>query len=259
MLSHSNSRVKSWLKKSTRQPWDPSVKALTQFPSVLENMDKNLSWSSSLGEAYVNQAAGCHRCGANPASAARSAGYLNSNEQEKVTSQGSTIVIEPANPEVVYVPAYDPWLVYGALLSPTPSGIPCPDFLGRHRTLVRSWIRDRILWGIWVGLGHWGYDWHGRRVPSSIITPMPHIAVSSVTRASITVIFGRSGPSRGDSMGLLAFKGAGAFTLSQVHAPRVQWLRSRRQCPKLFLSRAVEFWRWLPWRWFPWCGGGRHR
>jgi Protein of unknown function (DUF3300) len=38
-----------------KQPWDPSVKALTQFPSVLENMDKNLSWTSSLKDAYTGQ------------------------------------------------------------------------------------------------------------------------------------------------------------------------------------------------------------
>jgi len=46
-----------------QQPWDPSVKALTAFPSVLGNMDKNLSWTSSLGDAYYNPAAGCHGCG----------------------------------------------------------------------------------------------------------------------------------------------------------------------------------------------------
>jgi len=56
-------------------------------------------------------------------------------------------------------------------------------------------------------------------VPSSIITPMSHIAVSSVTRASITVILVAVGFTAAISMGLLAFKGAGAFTLSQVHAP----------------------------------------
>src|SRR6202163_3321992 len=53
--SHSNLKGEELANEIDRQPWDPSVKALAQFPSVLENMDKNLSWTSSLGEAYANE------------------------------------------------------------------------------------------------------------------------------------------------------------------------------------------------------------
>src|SRR3981189_2610512 len=52
---HSSLKGEELAGEVDKQPWDPSVKALTQFPSVLENMDKNLSWTSSLGEAYANQ------------------------------------------------------------------------------------------------------------------------------------------------------------------------------------------------------------
>src|SRR5467141_1417553 len=124
MQSHSKLKGEELAKEVDRQPWDPSVKALTQFPSVLENMDKNLSWSSSLGEAYLNHPQDVTDAVQTLRQQARSAGYLNSNEQEKVTSQGSTIVIEPANPEVVYVPAYDPWLVYGAPIAAYPVWYP---------------------------------------------------------------------------------------------------------------------------------------
>src|SRR6266481_6761020 len=55
MQGHSNLKGEELAGEVDKQPWDPSVKALTQFPSVLENMDKNLSWTSSLGEAYVTQ------------------------------------------------------------------------------------------------------------------------------------------------------------------------------------------------------------
>src|SRR5438270_9566092 len=55
MQSHSNLKGEELAKELDKQDWDPSVKAMAQFPSVLENMDKNLSWTSSLGEAYVNQ------------------------------------------------------------------------------------------------------------------------------------------------------------------------------------------------------------
>ncbi len=55
MQSHSNLKGEELGKEVDKQDWDPSVKAMAQFPSVLENMDKNLSWTSSLGEAYANQ------------------------------------------------------------------------------------------------------------------------------------------------------------------------------------------------------------
>src|SRR5216683_5418636 len=96
-----------------KQPWDPSVKALTEFPSVIANMDKNLSWTSSLGDAYINQQQEVMNAVQVMRDRAGKAGNLKSTSQEKVKNEGKTIVIEPADPEVVYVPEYDPWLVYG--------------------------------------------------------------------------------------------------------------------------------------------------
>src|SRR5258708_8662358 len=96
-----------------KQPWDPSVKALTEFPSVLANMDKNLSWTSSLGDAYVNQPQEVMDAVQVMRDRAEKAGNLKSTSQEKVSNEGTTIVIEPADPEIVYLPEYDPWLVYG--------------------------------------------------------------------------------------------------------------------------------------------------
>src|SRR5579859_3483539 len=97
-----------------QQSWDPSVKALAEFPSVLANMDKNLSWTSSLGDAYVNQQQDLMNAVQALRQAAEKAGNLKSTPQENVTQQGQTIVIVPSNPQVVYVPEYDPWVVYGS-------------------------------------------------------------------------------------------------------------------------------------------------
>ena len=98
-----------------QQSWDPSVKALTQFPSVLSNLANNLSWTSSLGEAFSNQQADVMSAVQDMRAKAQAAGTLNSTSQLSVTQQGSsTIVIQPANPSVVYVPQYNPALVYGA-------------------------------------------------------------------------------------------------------------------------------------------------
>ena len=96
------------------QPWDPSVKALTQFPSVLDNMTKNLSWTSALGEAYHTQAADVMSAIQFLRAKAKAAGNLKSGSQIVVSEQTpQTIVIQSANPQVVYVPVYNAAVVYG--------------------------------------------------------------------------------------------------------------------------------------------------
>jgi Protein of unknown function (DUF3300) len=96
------------------QPWDPSVKALTQFPSVLGNLAKNLSWASSLGEAYHNQAADVMSAIQVLRAKALAAGNLKSGSQIVVTQESpQVIVIQPTNPQVVYVPTFNPAIVYG--------------------------------------------------------------------------------------------------------------------------------------------------
>ncbi len=97
------------------QQWDPSVKALTQFPSVLDNLAKNLSWTSSLGEAYHTQAADVMSAVQVLRAKAKAAGNLKSGSQITVVQQSpQVIVIQPTNPQVVYVPTYNPTVVYGA-------------------------------------------------------------------------------------------------------------------------------------------------
>src|SRR5258708_19981850 len=98
-----------------KQPWDSSVKALTQFPAVLANMNKNLSWTSALGDAYENQAQDVLNAVQVMRQRAQQAGNLKSTAQETVTTEGQTVVIQPASPDIVSVPDYDP-----SLLSPPP-------------------------------------------------------------------------------------------------------------------------------------------
>jgi hypothetical protein len=91
------------------QPWDPSVKALTQFPSVLGNLAQNLSWTSALGEAYHTQTADVMSAVQVLRAKALAAGNLKSGSQIVVSQQSpQTIVIQPANPQVVYVPCTTP-------------------------------------------------------------------------------------------------------------------------------------------------------
>jgi len=148
-----------------QQPWDPSVKALAAFPSVLGNMDKNLSWTSSLGDAYYNQQQDVMDAVQVMRERAQEAGNLKTTPQQTVTAQGSTIIIEPAEPDVVYVPAYDPWLVYGGPIVAWPGWYPYPGI----------WYGGPYLsFGVGFGIGfyggygwgwhHWGSDWHNHAV-----------------------------------------------------------------------------------------------
>jgi hypothetical protein len=144
------------------QSWDPGVKALTQYPGLLGMMDKNLSWTSSLGEAYVNGQQDVLDAVQVMRRRAQQAGNLKSTQQESVTTQGSTIVIEPANPQVVYVPEYDPWVVFGDPLAFYPGWIGVPGFF---------FDGPGIGFGVGIGIGlfggfgwgwhSWGTDWHG--------------------------------------------------------------------------------------------------
>src|SRR5437868_5975918 len=109
-----------------KQPWDPSVKALTQFPAVLANMNQNLAWTSELGDAHLNQQQELTQAIQTMRQRAKQAGNLQTTPQEKVSTKGQTIVIEPSAPDVVYVPEYDPWLVYGAPLAVFPGWYPYP-------------------------------------------------------------------------------------------------------------------------------------
>jgi len=148
-----------------QQPWDPSVKALTAFPSVLGNMDKNLSWTSSLGDAYYNQEQDVMDAVQVMRQRAQEAGNLNTTPQQTVTSHDSTIIIEPVSPEVVYVPAYDPWLAYGDPMVAWPGWYPYPGiWYGGPYVSFGIGFGVGYFGGYGWGWHHWRSDWHNRVV-----------------------------------------------------------------------------------------------
>lgn len=93
--------------------WDDSVKALVFFPSVLGFMSDNLDWTQDLGDAVLAQQGDVTDAIQRLRGDADEAGTLASSEQQRVEHDGDTIIIQPAQPEVVYVPTYDPAKVYG--------------------------------------------------------------------------------------------------------------------------------------------------
>jgi Protein of unknown function (DUF3300) len=150
-------------KEVDKQPWDPSIKALAAFPSVLGNMDKNLSWTSSLGDAYYNQQQDIMDAVQVMRRRAQQSGNLKTTPQQTVTDQDSNVVIQPAQPDVVYVPAYDPWLVYGGPIVAWPGWYPYPG-IWFDGPFLSFGLGFGIGWfgGFGWGWGGWGFDWHHR-------------------------------------------------------------------------------------------------
>jgi hypothetical protein len=145
------------------QPWDPSVKALTQFPSVLDNLAKNLAWTSSLGEAYHTQAADVMVAVQVLRAKALAAGNLKSGQQLTVVQQSpQVIVIQPVNPQVVYVPMYNPAVVYGypyvtpAYVAPPVAATAVVAF-GVGVAVGAMMAGGSYAWGY----SSWNCGWHG--------------------------------------------------------------------------------------------------
>ena len=133
--------------------WDPSVKALVPFPQVLSMMSERLEWTQKLGDAFLDQQDEVMDTVQNLRARAQAAGNLRDTEQQRVIAEGGVIEIEPAQPEVVYVPVYDPIVIYGPWWYPAfpPFFFPFPPGL----VIVRGF-------GFWTGITvgpAWGYAW----------------------------------------------------------------------------------------------------
>ncbi len=142
--------------------WDPSVKALTAFPDVLDMMDHNLEWTTNLGNAYYNQPQDVMQTIQVLRGSAEQAGNLESTPQEEVNNDQGYIDLAPTNPQEVCVPTYDPWGVYGQPISPYPgfsfTGA-LDNFFGdapiQYGLSFALGAFDRMPFG-WLS---WGLDW----------------------------------------------------------------------------------------------------
>jgi Protein of unknown function (DUF3300) len=137
-------------------PWDPSVKALTAFPSVLDNMARNYSWTQQLGNVYYNQPGDLMNAIQAMRYQAQQAGRLITTPQQRVYVENGEILIAPVNPALVYVPYYNPWRVWGGLFVAYPGFYVLPPPPG---LVVGLGIGFAV--GISVGLwAHYGWGWH---------------------------------------------------------------------------------------------------
>jgi hypothetical protein len=140
------------------QDWDPSVKSLVPFPDVLKVMNDKLGWMQQLGNAFLSQPQDVMDAVQRLRSQAAAAGNLKANEQQRVVTEQRTIIIQPANPQIVYVPVYDPMVVYGPWAWP---GYPPMFFEPFPRYGIRVGMFSWFSFGI-ISL-YWGwnsFDWH---------------------------------------------------------------------------------------------------
>jgi hypothetical protein len=107
-----------------KQDWDPSIQAMAALPEVVKQLGDNIKWTSDLGNAFLAQQNDVMDAVQRMRQKAMSAGNLKSSEQLKVETEkvdnNTVIVIQPANPQIVYVPSYNPVVVYGPPIYPYP-------------------------------------------------------------------------------------------------------------------------------------------
>ncbi|WP_159837922.1 DUF3300 domain-containing protein [Burkholderia sp. 8Y] len=176
------------------EPWDPSVQSLVAFPQALATMASKPDWVTQLGNAFIAQSGDVMDSVQRLRRAAQSAGNLKSSEQQKVVVEQSTIQIVPANPQVVYVPTYNPTVVYGAWPYPAypPVYVPPPPGYA-----IASGLAAGLAFGTGVAVANalWGNcDW-GRHDVNVNVNRYNNINVNNRINAnSNNVRWNRSDP-----------------------------------------------------------------
>jgi Protein of unknown function (DUF3300) len=159
------------------QPWDPSVKGLAHYPEVLKWMNENLDWTRALGAAFSVQQSDVMKSIQQLRAEARAAGTLVDTPQQQVDVEGDDIRVVPAQPGTIYVPEYDPDMVYGD----SPDGYAGPLVTFGVGFPVGAWLGFQCDWddfGIWSGPWHpgWAYrrDWRDSHSGGNRWHPDPH-------------------------------------------------------------------------------------
>jgi len=144
------------------QNWDPSVKSLVNFPQVLTMMSEKLDWTQKLGDAFLAQQEDVMTTVQKLRFKAQEAGNLKTTKEQKVIVQEKVIVIEPATPQVVYVPTYNPTVVYGAW--PYPAYPPYYYYPPGYVASSMFWFAGGVALGAAWGYAWGGCNWHNHKV-----------------------------------------------------------------------------------------------
>ena len=142
--------------------WDPSVKSLVAFPDVLEQMDQNLDWTQRLGEAFLSDQDGVMASVQRLRGAAMDAGNLATTDELVVTHEGDSIALDSPSPDMMYVPYYDPNVVYGSWWWPSYPPVYWSPWPGYY------WGSYGFAWTVGIPIGvdffYGDFDWHRHHV-----------------------------------------------------------------------------------------------
>jgi uncharacterized protein DUF3300 len=137
------------------QPWDPSVRGLAHYPTVVAWMAENMPWTQALGSAFISSPSAVMDAVQRLRARALAAGTLASTPQQQVYSDGGVIYIYPAQPDSVYIPAYDDSVVYS---DGTYYGYGGPFINFGQPYLAGAWLSFYFDWGghrVWSGGNVW--------------------------------------------------------------------------------------------------------
>ena len=214
------------LARVSDQNWDPSVQSLVAFPQVLAMMSEQLDWTQKLGDAFLAQQGEVMNAIQRLRMQAQRAGNLSSNSQQNIVTQGQTIVIEPAQPSVIYVPAYNPSVVYGAWAYPAYPPVYYPG--------VALWYPGQafingLAWGAGVAATaaiFGGFNWNNRNV---------NINVNNFNRINRNNVYSGTNNSwrhNPDHRGSVAYRD---------NASRERFASNSRNAPSAVSSRSADF------------------
>ena len=142
-----------------KQDWDPSVKSLVNFPDVLERMNENLPWTQKLGDALLGQEKEVMDTIQLLRKKAQEAGNLKDNPQQKVIVEQEAIIIQSPQPDVIYVPSYNPAVVYGGWGWPA---FPPPPPFFPFFPIATPFAYGAMAFGAGMAMGAaWGFAWGG--------------------------------------------------------------------------------------------------
>ena len=154
------------LQAAKDKDWEPSVKAMLEFPDVLLMMNEKLEWTQKLGDAFLSQQKDVMTSVQRLRQKAQESGNLKTTKEQKVIVEEQTkvIVIEPASPQVVYVPTYNPTVVYGVWAYPAYPPYPVYPYGYVAGAALFSFGVGVAVGAAWSGHGGWGCGWGNNEV-----------------------------------------------------------------------------------------------
>jgi len=203
-----------------QQDWDPSVKSLVQFPQIISMLDKNIKWTQSLGDAFLDDEDGVMDTIQQLRAQAQVTGALAPSAQQNVTMDNNDIIIQPTNPQTIYIPSYNPSVVYGNWAYPQYPPYYFPSASGVYSNSYISYGAAVSVIPLYWGWNRW--DWRNHRIHID----NDHFRRINRNRAPVFVDTWRHDP--GHRGGIPYHRNRVNYTETHVTNPAVNFAKPRR-------------------------------